>query len=118
MGTVSRLPEKVRMTAPIIASEGEAFDSAHDLVRRLQSLTDAGPTAALSERRVVLIGERFTVAGYGVTIDGDARLGPLRSATLMALRSPSNRHFQLADPATRGETAGLGACSGDSGSPL
>lgn len=50
MGTVSRLPEKVRMTAPIIASEGEAFDSAHDLVRRLQSLPES---STLNDRTVV-----------------------------------------------------------------
>jgi len=98
-------------------SRGETADVA--LLKLAEPLSAQRSPAALSEREIVLIGERFTVAGYGVTIDGgDGRLGPLRTATLMAVRSPSNRHFQLADPATRGETAGLGACSGDSGAPV
>jgi alkylation response protein AidB-like acyl-CoA dehydrogenase len=40
MGTVSRLPEKVRMTAPIIESESEAFDGVHTLIRRLSPAND------------------------------------------------------------------------------
>jgi secreted trypsin-like serine protease len=97
-------------------SRGETADVA--LLKLAEPLSSQRLPAVLGERSIVLIGERFTVAGYGVTIDGEGRLGPLRSATLMAVRSPSVRHFQLADPATRGETAGLGACSGDSGGPV
>jgi secreted trypsin-like serine protease len=97
-------------------SRGETADVA--LLKLAEPLSAQRLPAALGERAIVLIGERFMVAGYGVTIDGESRLGPLRTATLMAVRSPSVRHFQLADPATRGETAGLGACSGDSGGPV
>lgn len=35
MGTVSRLPEKIRITVSTIASEAEAFDGIHTLIRRL-----------------------------------------------------------------------------------
>jgi secreted trypsin-like serine protease len=98
-------------------ARGETADLA--LLKLAEPLSSQRLPAVLGERTIVLIGERFTVAGYGVTIDGgDSRLGPLRTATLMAVRAPSQRHFQLADPVTRGETAGLGACSGDSGGPV
>src|SRR5712692_4171186 len=98
-------------------ARGETADVA--LLKLAEPLSSQRLPAALGERAIVLIGERFTVAGYGVTIDGgDGRFGTLRTATLMAVRSPSDRHFQLADPATRGSTAGLGACSGDSGGPV
>lgn len=98
-------------------ARGETADLA--LLKLAEPLSPQRAPAMLSEREIVLIGERFTVAGYGVTIDGgDSRLGPLRTATLMAVRAPSQLHFQLADPVTRGETTGLGACSGNSGGPV
>jgi alkylation response protein AidB-like acyl-CoA dehydrogenase len=40
MGTVSRLPEKIRASAPIIVSEAEAFDSVHILIRQLSAAND------------------------------------------------------------------------------
>lgn len=40
MGTVSRLPEKIRVSAPIIVSEAEAFDSVHTLIRQLSRADD------------------------------------------------------------------------------
>lgn len=40
MGTVSRLPEKIRITIPTIASEAEAFDGIHTLIRHLSSASD------------------------------------------------------------------------------
>ena len=98
-------------------ARGETADVA--LLKLAEPLSARRLPAAISERMIVLIGERFIVAGYGVTLDGgDGRPGTLRIATLMTVRSPSSRHFQLADPATRGEIAGLGACSGDSGGPV
>ena len=42
----------------------------------------------------------------------------LRAATLMTMQHPSSLQLRLADPATRGERAGLGVCSGDSGGPV
>lgn len=40
MGTVSRLPEKIRVNAPIIVSEAEAFDGVHVLIRQLSAAND------------------------------------------------------------------------------
>jgi alkylation response protein AidB-like acyl-CoA dehydrogenase len=40
MGTVSRLPEKFRVNAPIIVSEAEAFDGVHVLIRQLSAAND------------------------------------------------------------------------------
>ncbi|MBL0372496.1 hypothetical protein JJB09_10690 [Rhizobium sp. KVB221] len=37
MGTVSRLPERIRTNAPIIESEADAFNAVHDLVRRFSA---------------------------------------------------------------------------------
>jgi len=41
MGTVSRLPEKIRINAPIIVSEAEAFDGVHSLIRQLPAANDS-----------------------------------------------------------------------------
>jgi secreted trypsin-like serine protease len=64
-------------------------------------------------------GAQFLVAGFGVTVRGDGRSGgTLRSATLAATGRPGNLQLRLVDPATNGESAGLGACTGDSGAPV
>jgi secreted trypsin-like serine protease len=42
----------------------------------------------------------------------------VRTATLVATGQPGNLQLRLFDPTTRGETAGLGACTGDSGAPV
>src|SRR6185503_13895117 len=66
----------------------------------------------------VQVGETFTVAGYGVTVRGDGRTGgTARIADLAATGQPGTLQIRLVDPATRGERAGLGACTGDSGGP-
>ena len=58
------------------------------------------------------------VAGYGVTTQGSAAGGGTpRAATLVATGKPGNLQIRLHDPATRGQRAGLGACTGDSGAP-
>jgi hypothetical protein len=87
------------------------------LLKLAEPLPAAAVPAPLGRRALILIGERFIVAGYGIS-GGEGEFGILRAATLMAVRSPSEQHFLLADPATRGETAGLGVCSGDSGGPV
>jgi secreted trypsin-like serine protease len=42
----------------------------------------------------------------------------LRAATLVATGQPGTLQLRLFDPRTKGETAGLGACTGDSGAPV
>ena len=64
-------------------------------------------------------GDRFVVVGYGVAVPGDGKSGgTLRAATLVATGQPGTLQIRLADPATKGERGGLGACTGDSGGPL
>jgi len=67
----------------------------------------------------VAAGDRFTVAGFGVAVRGDGRTGgTVRAATLVATGQPGTLQIRLVDPATNGERAGLGACTGDSGAPV
>lgn len=64
-------------------------------------------------------GGSFLVAGFGVTVRGDGRSGgTLRAARLAATGRPGGLQLRLVDPATGGERAGLGACTGDSGAPV
>jgi secreted trypsin-like serine protease len=74
--------------------------------------------AALATRTAFAVGERFTVAGYGVAVRGDGKTGgTVRAASLVATGQPGTLQVRLVDPATLGERAGLGACTGDSGAP-
>lgn len=67
----------------------------------------------------VAAGDRFTIAGYGLTERGNGKTGgTLRAANLVATSKPGNLQIRLADPATNRERAGLGACTGDSGGPV
>jgi len=67
----------------------------------------------------VAAGDAFVVAGYGVTVRGDGRTGgTVRAATLVATGQPGTLQIRLFDPRTKGESAGLGACAGDSGAPV
>jgi hypothetical protein len=67
----------------------------------------------------IAVGNRFIVAGYGVAVRGDGKSGgTVRAATLAATGQPGSLQIRLVDPATKGERAGLGACTGDSGAPV
>src|SRR5262249_21629409 len=67
----------------------------------------------------VTVGDRIVVAGFGVTTPGDdTGIGVARRATLTATGQPGSLQIRLFDPATKGELAGLGACTGDSGAPV
>jgi secreted trypsin-like serine protease len=64
-------------------------------------------------------GNRFTIAGIGVTIRGNGKsAGIVRSADLIATGHPGTLQIRLFDPATGGARQGLGACTGDSGGPV
>jgi hypothetical protein len=74
-------------------------------------LADGGPPVA--------VGDAFVVAGYGVTVRGDGRTGGIvRAATLVVTGQPGGLQIRLYDPRTKGDSAGLGACAGDSGAPV
>jgi hypothetical protein len=64
-------------------------------------------------------GNRFSVAGVGVTIRGDGKsAGVTRAADLVATGKPGTLQIRLVDPAGQGTHAGFGACTGDSGAPV
>jgi len=64
-------------------------------------------------------GNRFTIAGIGVTIRGNGKsAGVVRSADLVATGHPGTLQIRLVDPAAGGTREGLGACTGDSGGPV
>jgi len=87
------------------------------LAEQLPAKIPAVPLGA--EEEPVAIGDAFVVAGYGVTVRGDGRTGgTVRAATLVATGQPGNLQIRLFDPKTKGDTAGLGACAGDSGAPV
>jgi secreted trypsin-like serine protease len=72
-----------------------------------------------SDRRVIALGDRFIVAGFGLANQKDRRsAGTLRSAALVATGKPTSQIINLVDPSTLGERPGLGVCNGDSGGPV
>jgi secreted trypsin-like serine protease len=77
------------------------------------------PAVLSTPRARVAAGERFAIVGYGVTAPLDNRTAAvLRRADLIATGQPGNLQLRLFDPATKGDTPGLGACTGDSGGPV
>jgi hypothetical protein len=63
-------------------------------------------------------GEAWTVAGYGLGVEGDPRTsGVMRQAGLSVIEpfGPSSILVWLTDPATGRDKSGAGACTGDSG---
>jgi len=64
-------------------------------------------------------GNRFTIAGIGVTVRGDGKSGgTIRIAGLVATGKPGTLQIRLVDPVGQGTREGLGACTGDSGGPV
>jgi secreted trypsin-like serine protease len=64
-------------------------------------------------------GGSYIVTGYGLTVRGDGRSGgTLRAAELIATGKPGSLQLRLVDPQTNGTSAGLSACTGDSGAPV
>jgi secreted trypsin-like serine protease len=88
------------------------------LLKLATPLPEAVAPAALAVTRPVKPGDRFVIAGYGVTAArSDSGAGVPRTAALIATGRPGNLQIRLVDPATRDQRAGLGACTGDSGGP-
>jgi secreted trypsin-like serine protease len=88
------------------------------LLKLAAPLPAALSPAPLAMETRINVGEPFVVAGFGVTIRGDGKSGgTLRAATLVSTGHPGSLQLRLVDPTTRGLTAGLGACTADSGAP-
>jgi secreted trypsin-like serine protease len=89
------------------------------LVKLADPLPARIPTALLGTGSgTVAVGDAFVVSGYGVTVRGAEKLdGVVRAATLVATGQPGTLQIRLFDPRTKGDSAGLGACTGDSGAP-
>jgi secreted trypsin-like serine protease len=81
----------------------------------------AGKTPALlgAPQLPIAVGAKFTIAGVGVTVRGDGKsAGTIRSAALITTGKPGTLQIRLVDPVGMGAREGLGACTGDSGSPV
>lgn len=89
------------------------------LLKLAAPLFIGSPATLMSGTFKVAPGDVFTVAGMGVTIGGDGKSGGVaHSAILTTTGQPGTLQIRLFDPKTRGESAGLGACTGDSGAPV
>jgi hypothetical protein len=87
---------------------------------RLDAPAKGKAPAALGAPNIpVIVGNRFTIAGVGVTERGDGKSGGgIRVAGLIATGKPGTLQIRLVDPVGRGSRDGLGACTGDSGAPV
>jgi hypothetical protein len=89
------------------------------LLKLSAPLAGVAPATLGSAGITVAPGDAFVVVGTGVAIGRDGKSGgTARTATLAATGKPGTLQIRLFDPATKGETAGLGACNGDSGAPV
>ena len=76
------------------------------------------PALIAGGSETVAVGDSLVVTGYGVTVRGDGRTGgTARMATLVVTGQPGPLQIRLFDPESKGLSAGLGACAGDSGAP-
>lgn len=76
------------------------------------------PAHIAGAAETVAVGDTLVIVGYGVAARGADRLDGIgRAATLAVTGHPSSFEIRLFDPAKKGQSAGLGACTGDSGAP-
>jgi hypothetical protein len=89
------------------------------LIKLAESLPAPIPLAGIGGKtETIKVGDTLVVAGYGVTVRGDGRTGgTVRAAPLIVTGQPGSLQIRLFDPVSKGLTAGLGACAGDSGAP-
>jgi secreted trypsin-like serine protease len=86
---------------------------------KLKATLSAPPAVLASPGAPIVVGERMTVIGYGVSVRGDGNTAAtLRLATLAVTGKPGALQVRLVDPTTDGNKPGLGACTGDSGAPI
>jgi secreted trypsin-like serine protease len=113
---ISRIVVHPRYSSKDYASGRVTADVA--LIKLDELMPETILPVALAEPRPVAPGDPLVVAGYGIITPGSpAGGGTPRAATLVATGKPGNLQIRLVDPATRGESSGLGACTGDSGAP-
>lgn len=115
---VKRIAAHPQFNAQGIAAHRASADVA--LLQTAEPLTRVRSTASTAAPLTPIIpGNRFTVAGIGVTVRGDGKSGgTVRSAQLVATGKPGTLQVRLVDPATDNKAPGLGACTGDSGGPV
>jgi hypothetical protein len=89
------------------------------LIKLAEPLPAQIPLARIGGKtETINVGETLVVAGYGVTVRGDGRTGgTVRAGPLIVTGQQGSLQIRLFDPLSKGLTAGLGACSGDSGAP-
>lgn len=89
------------------------------LLQLAEPISGRAPAPLGTPRAPLAAGNAFTVSGVGVTIRGDGRSGGVvRAASLVATGQPGTLQIRLVDAATDNRSAGLGACTGDSGAPV
>lgn len=114
--SVSLHPE---FDAGAIRSRRRSIDLA--LIRLGAPLPGRFTPADLVDGPLPRAGSAVTLAGYGVSREGEARsTGTYRSAPLTAVEpyGPGRILLWAADPAGAGKRPGASACQGDSGGPL
>lgn len=114
--SVSTHPE---FDAGAIRSRRRSIDLA--LIRLAQPLPARFTPASLIDGALPRAGSSITLAGYGVSREGEARsTGTYRSAALTAVEpyGPGRILIWAADPVGAGRQPGASACQGDSGGPL
>lgn len=100
--------------ASYAASRATADVALLKLERPLAAITPA----TLAPARRVAVGEKLTIAGFGVTsAQSDFGIGIPRAVTLAVTGQPGSLQIRLVDPVTADRTTGRGACVGDSGGP-
>jgi secreted trypsin-like serine protease len=87
---------------------------------QLEAAANGKTAAVLAMPKTPLVaGNRFTIAGVGVTVRGEGKSGgTIRTADLIATGRPGSLQIRLVDPVGLGTRDGLGACTGDSGAPV
>lgn len=105
--------------AKAIAARRRSVDLA--LLRLPSPLPGRFAPATLLDGTLPRAGTPITLAGYGVSREGEARTtGTYRSAALGAVEpyGPGRILIWASDPETGGKKPGAGACQGDSGGPI